>query len=411
MSIEPRRFLALGAGLVLSACGRAAAPPEPTEFQKELQGRLIRAQPGETIEIPAGRYELTRTLTLTGKSGIRLRGAGMDKTILSFKGQTTGAEGIKVAADGFSLEGLTIQDTKGDAFKIERSDGVVVRDVKAEWTRGPHADNGAYGIYPVQCTNVLIEGAVAIGASDAGIYVGQSSQVVVRKSRALRNVAGFELENTKQAELVDNEAIGNTGGILVFDLPDLPVQGGRDIRVHRNLVRGNNEPNFAPSGNIVAKVPTGTGVMIMANDSVEVFDNTIEDHRSMNLAVLSYYVTEETIKDARYDPYPEGISVHGNRFARGGYDPAGGSALQSKKVMLALRLRLGTPFPDLLWDGIVRDGTRPADARICLRGNGAAAFANLDAAHDFASISRDLAPHDCALPAIPVVSLGAAAAP
>ncbi len=411
MSIEPRRVLALGAGLVLSACGRAATPPEPTEFQKELQGRLIRAEPGETIEIPAGRHELTRTLTLTGKSGISLRGAGMDKTILSFKGQTTGAEGIKVAADGFSLEGLTIQDTKGDAFKIERSDGVVVRDVKAEWTRGPHADNGAYGIYPVQCTNVLIEGAVAIGASDAGIYVGQSSQVVVRKSRALRNVAGFELENTKQAELVDNEAIGNTGGILVFDLPDLPVQGGRDVRVHRNLVRGNNEPNFAPSGNIVAKVPSGTGVMIMANDSVEVFDNTIEDHRSMNLAVLSYYVTEETIKDARYDPYPEGISVHGNRFARGGYDPAGGSALQSKKVMLALRLRLGTPFPDLLWDGIVRDGTRPADARICLRGNGAAAFANLDAAHDFASISRDLAPHDCALPAIPAVSLGAAAAP
>jgi len=395
---------------VLAACGRAA-PPQPTAFQKDLQERLIRAQPGETVEIPAGRHELSRTLTLTGKSGITLRGAGMDKTILSFAGQTTGAEGIKVAADGFTLEGLTIQDTKGDAFKIERSDGVVVRDVKAEWTRGPHPDNGAYGIYPVQCTNVLIEGAVAIGASDAGIYVGQSSQVLVRKSRAERNVAGFELENTKQGELVDNEAVGNTGGILVFDLPDLPVQGGRDIRVHRNLVRGNNEPNFAPSGNIVAKVPAGTGVMIMANDAVEVTDNTIEDHRTMNLAVVSYYVTEEKIKDARYDPFPEAVFVHGNRFARGGYDPAGGSAFQSKKLILALRLRLGTPFPDLLWDGVVRDGARAADARICLRGNGAAGFANLDAAHDFAGISRDTAPHNCTLPAIPAVSLGAAASP
>jgi parallel beta-helix repeat protein len=292
----PRSAPAGGAlAVFLTACGGAGPTAEPTAFQRDLQERLIKAKPGDTIDIPAGRHELTRTLTLTGRSGITLRGAGMDKTVLSFKGQTTGAEGIKVAANGFTLEGLTIQDTKGDAFKIEGCDGLVVRDVKAEWTRGPHADNGAYGIYPVQCTNVLIEGTVAIGASDAGIYVGQSSRVLIRKSRAMRNVAGFEFEDTRQAELVDSEAVGNTGGVLVFDLPDLPVQGGRDIRVHRNVVRGNNEPNFAPSGNIVGKVPSGTGIMIMANDAVEVTDNTVEDHRTMNLAVLSYYVTEEKI--------------------------------------------------------------------------------------------------------------------
>jgi parallel beta-helix repeat protein len=397
--------------LLFAGCARTTPPPAPSAFQKELQERLIKARPGDVIEIPAGRHVLTRTLTLTGKKDITLRGAGLDRTVLSFAGQATGAEGLKVAADGFTLEGLTIQDTKGDAFKIERSDRVVVRNVKTEWTRGPHADNGAYGIYPVQCTNVLIEGAVAIGASDAGIYVGQSRQVLIRRSRAERNVAGFEFENTQQGEIVDSEAVGNTGGILVFDLPDLPVQGGRDIRVHRNLVRGNNEPNFAPSGNMVGKVPTGTGIMIMANDAVEVTDNTIEDHRTMNLAVFSYYVTEEKIKDARYDAFPESISVHGNRFARGGYDPAGGSAFQSKKVITALRFKLGTPFPDLLWDGVVRDGTRSADARICLGGNGTVTFANMDAAHDFAAISRDLAPHACTLPPIRTVSLGGAAAP
>jgi parallel beta-helix repeat protein len=258
---------------------------------------------------------------------------------------------------------------------------------------------------------VLIEGSVAIGASDAGIYVGQSSNVVVRRNRAARNVAGFELENTQAADLHDNEAAGNTGGILVFDLPDLPVQGGRDVRVFRNVVRGNNEPNFAPPGNIVGKVPTGTGVMIMANDAVEVFDNTIEEHRTANLALVSYYLTEEPIEDARYDPYPEAVFVHDNRFRRGGYDPAGGSAFQSKKVVLALRLKLGTPLPDVLWDGVVRDGSGPAEARICIRNNGAASFANLDAAHDFARISRALAPHDCALPAVAAVELPSATAP
>jgi len=396
-----------GACLWSVACGRAV-PSEPGGFQKELQERLIKAAPGATIAIPAGRFALTRTLTLSGKKGITIRGAGMDRTVLSFEEQSSGAEGLKIEADDVTIEGLTIQDPKGDALKVERSNGVTIRDVKAEWTRGPHRDNGGYGLYPVQCSRVLIEGSVSIGASDAGIYVGQSNQVVVRRSRALRNVAGFELENTKGAELYDNEAIGNTGGILVFDLPDLPVQGGRDIRVHRNVARGNNEPNFAPSGNIVAKVPTGTGVMVMANDAVEVFDNTIEDHRTMSLGVLSYYVTEETIKDARYDPFPESVFVHDNRFDKGGYDPAGGAALQSKKVMLALRLKLGTPFPDMLWDGVVRDGATARDARICFRGNGRASFASLDAAHDFRAPTRDLRPHDCALDPVPGVVLAAA---
>jgi parallel beta-helix repeat protein len=408
-----RRATAVCALLPLAlACRRPPAPAEASAFQRQLQERLIRAAPGDVIELPEGRFELTRTLTLSGKRRVTLKGAGMDRSVLSFAGQSSGAEGIKVAAaEAFTIQDLTIQDSKGDALKLEKSEGVTIRNVKAEWTRGPHRDNGGYGLYPVQCRDVLIEGSVAIGASDAGIYVGQSSQVVVRNNRAERNVAGFELENTRSADLHDNAAVGNTGGILVFDLPDLPVQGGREVRVFRNVVRGNNEPNFAPSGNIVGKVPTGTGLMIMANDAVEVFENTIEEHRTTNLAVVSYYVTEEPIKDARYDPFPERVFVHDNRFGRGGWDPAGGSALQSKKVILALRLKLGTPMPDLLWDGVVRDGASAADAAICFRDNGAASFANLDAAHDFARVSRDLGPHACTLPALAAVMLAQAAGP
>ena len=36
-------------------------------------------------------------------------------------------------------------------------------------------------LYPVESTNVLIDGCVAIGASDAGIYVGQSQNIIVQK--------------------------------------------------------------------------------------------------------------------------------------------------------------------------------------------------------------------------------------
>ena len=122
-----------------------------------------------------------------------------------------------VSADNFTIQDLAIEDTTGDALKVNESNNVVIRNVRTEWTNGPATTNGAYGIYPVQSTNILIDGAVAIGASDAGIYVGQSSQIIVRNSHAESNVAGIEIENSTYADVYNNVAVNNTGGILVFD--------------------------------------------------------------------------------------------------------------------------------------------------------------------------------------------------
>ena len=104
-----------------------------------------------------------------------------------------------------------------------------------------------HGLYPVLCHDVLIEDAVAIGASDAGIYVGQSRDVVVRNSRAERNVARIEIENTVNADVHGNVATGNTGGILVFNMPALTQQGDA-VRVFANKVTANNTGNFGAKG-------------------------------------------------------------------------------------------------------------------------------------------------------------------
>ena len=64
--------------------------------------------------------------------------------------------------------------------------------------------------------DVLIDGCVAIGASDAGIYVGQSQNIIVKNSIAQYNVAGIEIENSFYADVFDNLTSHNTGGILVF---------------------------------------------------------------------------------------------------------------------------------------------------------------------------------------------------
>ena len=71
----------------------------------------------------------------------------------------------------------------------------------------------------------------------------------------------------------NNLATKNAGGLLVFDLPNLPQQGGHNVRFFNNMSVDNDTKNFAPEGNIVGLVPTGTGLMIMANRHVEAFGN------------------------------------------------------------------------------------------------------------------------------------------
>src|SRR5205085_5350276 len=136
-------------------------------------------------------------------------------------------------------------------------------------TNGADAKNGGYGLYPVQCTKVLIERCEVSGASDAGIYVGQSKSIIIRNSKAFENVAGIEIENSLYADVYDNEAFLNIGGILVFDLPDLTQKEGGFVRIFKNNIHDNNHANFAPKGNIVGKVPLGTGLMILATRNVE----------------------------------------------------------------------------------------------------------------------------------------------
>ena len=398
--------------LVLSACDRempAASDESAADYQKQLQTQLISAKPGDVITIPAGVHPINRGLSLN-VSGVTIRGEGMDKSILSFQGQVQGAEGLLVNASDFTIEDLAIEDTAGDALKINEGKNIVIRRVRTEWTNGPDEENGAYGIYPVQTENVLLEESVAIGASDAGIYVGQSRNVVIRNNRAERNVAGIEIENTFSADVYGNTASENTGGILVFNMPDLP-QPGHSTRVYGNTVIGNNTANFGAEGTPVASVPAGSGIVINSNDRVEIFDNDIADNDTANIIISSYYATgyqgtREMAAD--YDPYPETIFIYGNRLSGGGSSPDG---LDLKALKVAM-FGLSGSFPDILWDGYINadkvdgDGKLLPEYAICVD-NGDVEVLNADLGNGSDNIIVGDAQHDCRHETLPAVELAA----
>lgn len=395
-------FVAVSAPL---AWAQAVIEIEPGEgVQEALQEALILAEPGSVIELKAGRYEFTGALSLDVPN-ITVRGAGMDATVLSFAGQTTGSEGLLITAGGAHIEALAVEDTPGDGIKAKGVDTVTFKDVRVEWTRGPNAENGAYGLYPVESKNVLIDGCVVKGASDAGIYVGQSQQIIVRNSRAELNVAGIEIENSYFADVYNNVATHNTGGILVFDLPNLPQMGGHSVKVYGNKVVANDTPNFAPPGNIVATVPMGTGIMVMANREVEIFENELADNASTNILLVAY---PREYNDPTYNPLPRAIYVHGNKHGKAGFAPD-----QAVKELIAPVT--GMPVPHIVWDGAV-DGIWAAffgpddEDGIFIREPEGTTFANLQFVKDMilpwgASVDTDIEDYAGELPSRAAVKL------
>lgn len=312
-----------------------------TDANEKLIEALILAEPGDTVTIAAGRYALTDGLSLD-VDDVVVRGEGPDRTVLSFRGQTGSGEGLLVTSDRVVLEDFAVEDAKGDGVKSKGSDQITFRNLRVEWTDGPKAENGAYGVYPVSSKNVLVDGVLVRGASDAGIYVGQSEDIIVRNSRAEYNVAGIEIENSYRADVYKNVTAHNTGGILIFDLPNLPVQGGHDIRVFDNDVVDNDTPNFAPEGNIVAIVPKGMGIMVMANRNVHVFKNRLSGNATAHVLIAAY---PEDYDDDAYMFVPRGVYVHGNEYGEGGGAPDG----EVGKIISDVS---GTPVPDIVWDGV-----------------------------------------------------------
>ncbi len=374
---------------------------EQTPFEQRFRSALETAQPGDVIEIPAGTFTFDRSLIMN-TDGVTIRGQGMDNSVLSFKGQLAGAEGLSVSASDFTIEDLAIEDTVGDALKINEGSNIVIRRVRTEWTNGPDVNNGAYGIYPVQTTNVLIEDNVAIAASDAGIYVGQSEQIVIRGNRAEFNVAGIEVENSVGADVYNNTAVSNTGGILVFNMPGIPKRG-YSTRVFNNDVHQNNTANFAAPGTAVSGVPAGSGIMVNSNDEVEIFNNRISGNQTANIVLSSYfsanYAGQREIAE-EFDPYPELISIYDNDMSGSGTDPG-------MDYLVALRDAIFGPqgaFPDIIWDGLV-DPEKPENRDVICVDNGDVQLLNIDAGNRFANPTLDMTPYQCVVEKLPAVVL------
>lgn len=311
---------------------------------------LVDAQPGDVLCFD-GDFSFDGALSLT-VDGITLRGVGAEPSRWDFSGlDAAGAEGLRVdSVDGFTFENIAIANTPGDGLRVQGSTDVTIRNAEVRWDGEPSTANGAYGFYPVSCTNVLMEDNYAFGASDAGIYVGQSTNVVVRNNVAEGNVAGIEIENCFDSLVYGNEMFDNTGGLVIFDLPGLPSGQGERTLAYDNVMRDNNRPNFAPMGAKVGLIPAGTGAIVRNMDDVELRDNEIHGNDSAGVIVLSEILVCEVRGDSEcelpegFDPYPSRTFIHDNTYEDNGTDP--------QATALLISLFFGGMIGDVFYDDL-----------------------------------------------------------
>lgn len=368
---------AVGLVVFLSAANLLAGPEE------QLMLDLMMAEPGATVVVPAGDLHFDSPLSLL-VSGVTVRGQGPDASRLHFAQQSSGGEALFVQADDVKLVGFSILDPQGDGIKVYKSKNLLIKNVEVHWTRGPHTENGGYGLYPVMTENITIEDCRVTGASDSGIYVGQSVGGIVQRNWAAQNVAGIEIENSRDIVVRNNTATGNTAGILVFNLPDLSQQG-RAVQVIDNQVVANNLVNFSDPNNTVAIVPQGTGLMTLAHEQVVWERNIVKDHQTAALILASYQVTTKPYDPNAFDPEVRHVTITNNVFENFGYDPKGGASPESQGIIDIIATQVGVPLP-----GIVYDGPLTQDwPMICLAPTASVSTVNLDFYRDFAGLKID----------------------
>ena len=367
-------------------CAALVSPSE--DDQTALQGALLDAMPGDTVCLAAGIFKLNTELSISG-SDVTLKGASRDTTVLDFSTQDIGANGVKISGDGVTITALTVKNTPGDGIRGDDVNNITYDDVAVVWEAEASLENGAYGFYPVGCDGVVIRNSLVVGARDAGIYVGQSKNIIVEDSEAYGNVAGIEIENSTDATVRRNHAHDNAGGILIFNLPGLPVKDGKRALAYDNIVENNNSVNFGEPGTAVSKVPSGIGLMILASDNNEIRNNTIRNNKSTGIVIVEYTdLLFEPFDDVDFDVFPQGNYVHDNAFTGNGADP--------DKLIADLVPEM-RPVPDLFHDGCVDPAADNADGSLtnCFSNNGAATYVNIDLCGGFAMPSNDLGPVTC----------------
>ena len=318
----------------LSGNSKSVAGPPMTDVVvvvkdgESIQAAVKNAEPGTTIQVMPGTYKET---VYIDKDGIRLIGIieGGRRAVLDGEGKLNDA--ILYSGNNVVVENFTITRYKGNGIMSQAGNNWEIRNNLI-------IDTGVYGIFPQLGQNGVIEHNVVSGIEDAAIYVGMSDNVHVAYNDVFDSVAGIEIENSRHAIVEANRVYNNTGGILAFITPGLPIKTTFDVIIRNNFIIANNHANFGAPGSTVAGIPAGTGILVMAADDVVIEGNIIRDNKNAGIIITDHGNAANVTVDPESDPNSDRIKILNNTMVNNGFDP-----IAEIKAYMLTELKTGNP--------------------------------------------------------------------
>jgi parallel beta-helix repeat protein len=312
----PTGFSEARQSLELDGNSKEVAGPPMTDLVRvvedgeSIQEAVKNAEPGTTIRVMPGTYNET---VYIDKDGIRLIGVIEEGRRATLDGEGRLNDAILYSGNNIIVENFKITRYKGNGIMSQAGNNWEIRNNLI-------VDTGVYGIFPQLGQNGVVEHNVISGIEDAAIYVGMSDNIHVAFNEVFDSVAGIEIENSRHAIVEANRVYNNTGGILAFITPGLPIKTTFDVIIRNNFVVSNNHPNFAAPGSTVSGIPAGTGILIMAADDVVVEDNIIRDNKVAGILITDHANAANVTIDPESDPQPDRVTLLDNTMLNNGYD-------------------------------------------------------------------------------------------
>jgi parallel beta-helix repeat protein len=249
-----------------------------------IQAAVDAARPGDTVSVAAGIYHQSVAIM---KNGITLRGAGPRLTVIKppkrpqgqpcFKRFGSGVCVVGEIGAGGSIEARTSRVTVTSlgirnfpAFGVFSfgSKGLKVRNTLT-------VANGEYGIARFDSVGGIIEGNVAKGDGEAGIYVGDSrpANVLITDNRVSNNLFGIFIRHASHVTITHNVGTSNCQGIFVLD--DGQPGGASDITLKYNVMNANNDACPADQGPPFE----GGGILLLGATDSTVAWNVVRHNR------------------------------------------------------------------------------------------------------------------------------------
>ena len=308
-------------GSIKSVAGPATDKVLVVKDGESIQEAVKRAERGTTIRVMPGTYHET---VYVDKDDIRIIGVIEEGRRAVLDGQGKLNDAILYSGNDFVVENLMITRYKGNGIMGQAGNNFEIRNNVV-------IDTGVYGIFPQLGQNGVVEHNVVSEIADAAIYVGMSDNVHVAYNDVFDSVAGIEIENSRHAIVENNYVHNNTGGLLAFVTPGLPIKTTYDVIFRHNFVVGNNHANFGAPGSTVAGIPAGTGILLMAADDVVIEGNIISDHKTAGIIITDHGHAANITADPESEPNSDRVSILENVMLRNGYD----TITEAKALMLA----------------------------------------------------------------------------